>query len=1682
MKQLYRILFLFSFLVCFTKSDAQYGNEWIDYGQTYYKLKAGSEGIYRISKAVLDAAGVPASATGARFMLFRNGEELPIYVTTNGSFGTGDYIEFYGRAADGKLDKKLYRDSAWHPDDRISMFSDTAAYYLTYNSQSGHLRYAQVTNNIPGNPPPAVSNCWAVSGMYFKNELFQGRNNYPAQFFPSSEFDNGEGFVDQSVYSANQSNYILNTPGQTTAAANAQVNISVLRSTFIYSPPTMPFKIYMNGQQIADSAIGVDATKKFRLLVPPSLLSASNNIQLVPNTPGTGMDVYGVSMIEVKYPRNFDVSNLTFFVFSLTANSSPQYLELNNFNHGGVAPRLYDLTNNEWYAGDITVTGKTRFYLEPSLSERSMVLYAANSNSISTVSGLKAINFTDFSTSANQGDYIIVTHKNLMALTNGHNYIQDYKDYRASANGGSRNVVVADVAELYDQFAYGNEIHPLSIRNFLQFAYDSWPEKPGDVFIIGRGLLYSKYKSYLQNPNNYSFSIVPTFGEPGSDVDFVNFGHDTLQKMNIGRLSAWNAAEVSVYLDKVKGYEAALKISAAPTEATELWKKRALHIAGSSDLSLQQNYLLPTLNLGRDIIRDTSMGAVVTTVAKNTTDPVDLINSKSIDSLINNGLSLITFHGHASSSGFDFNLNNPEQYNSSPRFPTFLALGCDVSQIFTLSNFKTISEKYIESPNGGSIIMLAADNLGFITFHRPYLLSFYSSLSRKNYGESIGTHYRFAYDSIMRSENNPFMYTHLESMLLQGDPAIHIFSAPKPDYHIAAEGLSSIPANVTTTADSFRLNIIAYNLAKAIKDTVNVKVEHINPAGATTLLGTYKLVNLYNTDTSLMMVPVDKIADLGLNKYRVTIDYDGQFDETSESNNTGVLELFIYSDNLIPVHPQEFSIVNKQNITLKASTLNPFRPMGRYKLEIDTTERFNSPLKQQTTVTSPGGVIKWTPTITYQDSVVYYWRTSFDSSVNGVYQWAGSSFIYLANGSDGWNQSHYYQYLKNGFNNFNLDSQRRFQFQLVNNVIKASNAVLSDGATTPYGVDDSKVMVNGVDKQRFGCYPYGGTIQFMVFDSLTAEAWENEVDGTDGAYPRCLGTRNTYAFEFSVADAVSRDSARRFLENIPNGNYVLVRNIIYETLFTPTYVDTWKNDTLIYGPGNSLYQRLKDAGFPMIDSFYKERVFIFMRKKGSNAYPVYQYVSADKMEKLEETFLLPGYRTNGTMNSTVIGPAKEWKQLKWRTSALDNLPVNDSPYVRIFGINPANLETQLYAGYSKDTSLSYIDAETYPNIRLEWYSYDSVTHTSPQLDYWRVLFSPVPEAALNPAAHFAFQDSLHVGEMANFSVAIENLTDLPMDSMLVRYKIINAANVTQTIGSTRYRKLPGNDTLHANFSFDPKSYPGTNVFFVEANPDKDQPEQYHPNNLGYIPLRVITDERNPLIDVTFDGVHILDRDIVSGKPYIKIALKDENKYLSLDDTSLLSVSVRYPSDPITSRRGLPFDGTIVKFLPDAPGGENEALIEYRPTYVEDGIYELFVNGKDKTGNEAGKADYQVSFEVINKSTITNILNYPNPFSTSTAFVFTITGSRIPSQFKIQVLTVTGKVVREITKNELGPLHIGRNITEYKWDGKDQYGQMLGNGVYLYRVVTAIDGTNIEHRESGADKFYKNGYGKMYIMR
>jgi hypothetical protein len=277
---------------------------------------------------------------------------------------------------------------------------------------------------------------------------------------------------------------------------------------------------------------------------------------------------------------------------------------------------------------------------------------------------------------------------------------------------------------------------------------------------------------------------------------------------------------------------------------------------------------------------------------------------------------------------------------------------------------------------------------------------------------------------------------------------------------------------------------------------------------------------------------------------------------------------------------------------------------------------------------------------------------------------------------------------------------------------------------------------------------------------------------------------------------------------------------------------------------------------------------------------------------------------------------------------------------------------------------------------------------------------------------------------------------------------------------------------------------GKQRFTVDVNPDNQQPELSHLNNVYFRDCYVARDQRNPLLDVTFDGYHILNGDIVSPKPDIIMTMKDDNRFMAMTDTTTFRLNLQYPDG---STRPVYFTDPAVQFFPASTANlpkKNLARLEWRPAFTKDGDYRLLVNGKDASGNASAALDFAISFKVITTSSISNLLNYPNPFSTSTCFVYTMTGAETPVNFRVQILTVSGKVIREVTEAEFGPLHAGTHQSQFCWNGKDQYGDQLANGVYLYRIVAKkADGSDFDFfSNSRIDGYFNHGFGKMVLIR
>jgi hypothetical protein len=106
----------------------------------------------------------------------------------------------------------------------------------------------------------------------------------------------------------------------------------------------------------------------------------------------------------------------------------------------------------------------------------------------------------------------------------------------------------------------------------------------------------------------------------------------------------------------------------------------------------------------------------------------------------------------------------------------------------------------------------------------------------------------------------------------------------------------------------------------------------------------------------------------------------------------------------------------------------------------------------------------------------------------------------------------------------------------------------------------------------------------------------------------------------------------------------------------------------------------------------------------------------------------------------------------------------------------------------------------------------------------------------------------------------------------------------------------------------------------------------------------------------------------------------------------------------------------------------------------------------------------IEFVVVDDENLTlqNVLNYPNPFTSSTEFMFEHSFACNELEVQIQIFTVSGRLVQ--TLNEIIPTQ-GFRVNQIFWDGTDNYGDQLAKGVYIYRVkVKDTSGQTAEKTE------------------
>ncbi len=1654
---------LFTILLLLSASEIfsqPFGNEWINYNQRYFKFKLAENGVYRIDAAELQQAGVPVSTVAAaKIKVFRRGQEIAINAVADNS-GFLNYLEFYGEKNDGKSDSLLYTDPADQLHQMYNLFTDTASYFLTWNqTEDGKsIGTSNLNNNSGLTPEP-----------YHINELIQLETNIYSSGLKfgfnselsSGEYVEGEGWTG-NFFTKNQSQtFTFNIGMFDNTGIKPTIEIGLVGGNSLQHLTEIsggPSDLSLRKIDTATFNGWTQSTFSGSLEWSDVALDGTCVIRVTALGQPAQADRISVAYIKLAYPQEFNMGeNENKVLYQRTSTEPRSYLIVPTTNATGT--RLLEITDpiNPRFIFKNNYPDRFEFVVpDPSIS-RQFFAFTSTKN----VFDVKEVDMNQIDPS--NASYLIITHDYFHSnASDGLDPVLAYQAYRESASGGSFSVASTTIDEIFNQYGFGDPTS-LAIRNFIGHALTVG--QPQHLFIIGKGLA-TNFGFYRQDPIATSqVNYIPTFGFPGSDMLYTVRAQGTSNDpaIGVGRLNAFSPDDVKSYLDKVKEMEA--------LPYNDLWRKNQLMLSGGQNSFEQQAFSNYVEDFKR-LAEDNFLGGNARIRRKITTAPTEPID---IRTEINNGLNMLTLFGHSSSQNSDIEIGNVNDHNNSGKYPVILVNGCNAGEIFSTGS--SFGEPWVNATSKGALAFVGHADFSFSSNLKRFSdLLYQEAFSQElRFGRSLGTiltSIATRYFELYGTSLTMLAQVHLMSVL--GDPAIRIFGADQPDYEsdpnqIFAEPLSG--SQLLASQSAFTINLIVNNYGKTSTDSLVIEISRTLPDGEV-ILQLEKVSPIKYQDTVQIIVENDPAKKVdGNNQFSFSIDPNNLITELNENNNTSTFELFITNGNTINLYPIDLGVQSDKVVSFTFQPSAYQQAQRDFSLEYDTAYDFSSSFKSNQSITGQFLLKHPADFTSLPDSTTIYWRTRFsEPTAEEDTTWVNSSFTLINAQNSGWGQVGNGQYASNSFSGTTLNDETGIW-----NFLQETNdyQIVTHGKDHPNQYEDYQAVVGNVNylitESQLDPVCNLNTINAIFIDRATGQPYR--------------------PINFTQSDVFNPLICGRIPQVIHNltENQVLGVNRYLDSLISlmkpEDYVLLFSFDSVAFSNWDSqLISSLNTVGIQSatISSLVDGQPVIFLGKKGDapgNAIEITNDGSI--LSPTEQLLTLSGsvnyQSTSGSFTTRRIGPAKSWTNLSYQVED----DVTDNFSIDVIGITSAGIETNLFSGARfSSADVSTIDPLQYPFLKLNVSFSDNTDLTPPQIKALTLEYQLPPEGILLPLSNTS--QNLQEGESFQTGYSFINVSQEDFqDSLQVIPTLLNV-NTTQSYNqSFNIAPTQSMDTTDFEVSYNTLGKTGPNNLSVRILSQEN--ELLSINNFFNLSpaTNVDQDITNPVLNVTFDGDYILDGDIISPNPNILITLKDENAFLLNEDTTGVDLFLRLPCDGCQFER-VNFTDPDITYIPQSEGQDFE--LSYQPGPLEDGVYHLRVSAEDQSGNNAGDNDYEISFEVINETSVTHFYPYPNPFSTSTRFVFTLTGGTIPDEIKIQIMTITGSVVKEINQDEIGPVRIGNNITEYSWDGRDEYGDLLANGVYLYRVFIRQQGESLKHRFTTADKAFKNGYGKIYILR
>lgn len=210
--------------------------------------------------------------------------------------------------------------------------------------------------------------------------------------------------------------------------------------------------------------------------------------------------------------------------------------------------------------------------------------------------------------------------------------------------------------------------------------------------------------------------------------------------------------------------------------------------------------------------------------------------------------------------------------------------------------------------------------------------------------------------------------------------------------------------------------------------------------------------------------------------------------------------------------------------------------------------------------------------------------------------------------------------------------------------------------------------------------------------------------------------------------------------------------------------------------------------------------------------------------------------------------------------------------------------------------------------------------------------------------------------------------------------------------------------------------------------------------IGGINANGINDIEGPQLNLYINDENFISGSITDESPVMILKAFDENGINTVGNGighDLVAILDGNSSEPIL----------LNDYYSAALDSYQSGEIRYQFTNLEQGKHTLEVKVWDVNNNSSV---VKTEFIVQNKANtmLEHVYNYPNPFTTRTSFQFEHNQSCSNLDVQIQIFTISGKLVKSINK---AVNTIGFRTEGIEWDGKDDFGDALAKGVYVYRL-------------------------------